>query len=606
VSVRIEEFVAHLGWEVDASELEGFNESLKDTVAFFAKIAAAVAGATVALAAFTVATNRQTSIQTQLAEAYDISAESAENWGFLLGAIGFDMNNVVRSAKDLSVRLGQAFAGIGDAATMKDAVHSLGLEFESLRNQKPEEQFKTILQAAKDLDDSQVALAASQQLLGRQGSTITGFLRDQEGTIEELLEAQGKFNFLTQENREQATRFTALMDNVGAVTDSVKASFAAFLSEALAPLAKEFLEWVKANRELIKIKIAEWADRIGRFMAAVFRTMRWGLLALDSLIDKFGGLQNILAVLTGMFAGFALVKIINLFMRFGPLVLAAVSAVKKLTVASALLGAKWILAAGAIALAGLAINSLVRFFQGKDSLVGDIGEKIALGMHSAELAVLEFFGLSKDEARLFKEGMDLTFTRAVYDIGQNADAAWEHWLGFLTELNTANWGEWAEIWKDVWRGFVNWLGGLWGNFAGWFKVNVADVMMTTVQNAVQGAMILLRKIPLVGGFFKTSEGPDSHLAEIQSSVASATQGVGLRATNQQLPSLGVLQTINQTRELLNTANNISRSSSPTVNVTNNITQQPGESGESLARRIQGSIHEELSRAVRDNDSGVRY
>ena len=187
MSVRIEEFVAHLGWEVDGSELENFNSQLKDTVAFFAKAAAAIAGATVALTAFTVATNRQTSIQTQLAEAYDISAESAENWGFLLGAVGLEANNVIRAAKDLNVRLGQAFSGIGDASTIKDAVKSLGLEFESLRDLKPEQQFRTILQAAKDLDNGQIALAASQQLLGRQGAIVTGFLRDQKGTIEELL-----------------------------------------------------------------------------------------------------------------------------------------------------------------------------------------------------------------------------------------------------------------------------------------------------------------------------------------------------------------------------------------------------------------------------------
>jgi hypothetical protein len=608
VSVKIEEFVAHLGWEVDASELENFNSQLKDTVAFFAKIAAAIAGATTALAAFTVATNKQTSIQTQLAEAYDISAESAENWGFLLGAIGLETENVIRAAKDLNVRLGQAFAGIGDAKTMKDAVKSLGLEFQKLKNLKPEEQFKTILQAAKDLDNSQVALAASQQLLGRQGTMLTGFLRDQEGTIEELLEAQGKFNLLTQENREQAVAFTALWDNTTAVLGSAKASFAAFLGEALAPLLKEFLDWVKLNRELIKIKIAEWAERIGRFMEIVFRTMKWGMLVLDEIVSVFGGFKNVLAALGGVIAGLALSKLVMLFMKLGPLVLSAVAAVKKLTVASALLGAKWMIAAGAVALAGLAINSLIRFFQGKDSLVGEIGGHIADQMELGILSVGKFFGLTEEQSKLWKEELDLKFTRLLWDIEKTFKGAWEAVSGWFNAMLSLDWAEVGELWGDAWRSIVKGLGKIWKGFVDWFKTNVIDAITIGVRIAFQTATTMLKKIPLVGRLFDEPKGAlgESIGQGAKTSAVNIAAGVAVPATVPQLPSLGVLRTINQTRELLNTVNNVSKTSSPTVNLTQNITQQPGESGEALGRRIQSGVKEEFATAIRDNDSGVEY
>jgi hypothetical protein len=592
MSVKIEEFVAHLGWEVDASELEDFKNQAKDTAVFFAKIAAAITGATAALTAFTVATNRQTSIQTNLAKAYDISAESAENWGFMLGAVGLEANNVIRAAKDLNVRLGQAFSGIGDATTIKDAVKAIGLEFESLKNQKPEEQFKTILQAAKDLDNQQVALAASQQLMGRQGAIVTGFLRDQEGTIEELLEAQGKFNFLTQENRDQATAFTALMDNVGAVTDSVKSSFAAYLGEALSPLAKEFLEWVKLNRELIKLKIAEWAERIGRFMSAVFRALRWGFFVLKDVVDAFGGLHNVLALLSGVLAGFALVKIVNLFMKLGPLILGVTKGITSLRLATVALAGKWLLVGGIIALAGLAINSLVRFFQGKDSLVGEIGGKVADEMEEAQLAIFEFMGLTREQARLAKEEADLRFTQMLWSIEKWARGAWKSVSEFWGQLMSLDWGQIAELWGDVWRSFANWFKRLWSGIVNWFSDNVIGVIVFGVKDAIKKATAFARKIPLIGRLFDSGEAANTQVAPATGSL--------------QLPSSGVLQAVSQVRNSVNNVNNASTRSSPVINATYNITQRPGESGEDLSRRIQGGIREEMAKAIRDNDTGVKY
>jgi hypothetical protein len=593
MSVKIEEFVAHLGWEVDASELEDFKNQAKDTAIFFAKIAAAITGATAALTAFTIATNKQTSIQTQLAKAYDISAESAENWGFMLGAVGLNTENVIRAAKDLNVRLGQAFSGIGDAKTMKDAVQALGLEFNSLKDQKPEEQFKSILQAAKDLDNQQVALAASQQLMGRQGAIVTGYLRDQEGTIEELLEAQGKFNLLTEENREQAMAFTALWDNTTAVLGSAKSAFAAVLGEALSPLLKEFLKWVKANRELIKLKIAEWAERIGRFLAGVFRVMRWGFFVLKDVVDAFGGLRNVLALLSGMLAGFALVKIVNLFMRFGPIIWKAVKAIQAMKLATAALAGKWLLVGGVIALAGLAINSLVRFFQGRDSLVGDLGGMVAEEMDDAMLAMGRFLGLSEEDAKIWKEEMQLLFSRLMWDIEKSLGGAWEAVSELWAQFISLDWGQVAELWGDAWRAFANWFKRLWSGIVDWFSDNVIGVIVFGVKNAIQKATSFLKKVPLIGRLFDSPENVNARTTPPP-------------AASLQLPSLGVLQTVNQTRQLLNTANNVSKQTSPVVNATYNITQRPGESGADLSRRIQGGMREEFAKAIRDNDTGVEY
>lgn len=582
MSVKIEEFVAHLGWEVDSTELKKFKDQVKDTATFFAKVGAAIIGATGALTAFTVATTKQVSIQTRLAEAYGMSAAEVENWGFLLGAVGLEAENVIRAAKDLNVRLGQAFSGIGDANTIKDAVHSLGIEFESLRDQKPEEQFKTILQAAKDLDDQQAALAASQQLLGRQGAIVTGYLRDQEGTIEDLLKAQAEYNFLTEENRDQAKEFIGLWDNTGAVIDSAKASFASYLSEALAPLLKEFLEWVRANRELIKLKIAEWAEKVGRFLEVVFRVLKNGLFVLDKIIDAFGGLENVLAAVSGIVAGMAIAKLVKAFQILVPLIWSAVKAQGAWNLV--MQGGKLAGALGLLVLLGLAINSLVRFFQGRDSLVGDIGDAIAEQMHVGMEALAEFFGFSKDE-------FDMWLVRFVDDISDAFGEAWTVVSGFFKEMAALDWGDVADRWMDIWSSFVRWLEGLWDSFVNWLTVTVPNQILSSFRGMLNKIVSLVKEIPLIGGL--VGESP----------LKSAKGGLSAAAATVPQVSPGVLQTINQTRSIQRSVSNV-KGATVSVNSPITVHQQPGESGEALSRRITKGIRQEFAAAVRDNDTGV--
>lgn len=586
MSVKIEEFVAHLGWEVDATQLKDFNAQVKDTISFFAKAAAAIIGATTALTAFTVATTKQTSIQTRLAEAYGMSAEAVENWGFLLGGVGLEAENVLRLAKDLNVRLGQAFAGIGDANTIKDAVAALGIEFELLRKKKPEEQFRTILQAAKDLDDEQAALAASQQLLGRQGAIVTGFLRDQEGSVEDLLREQAKYNLLTEENREQAKAFVALVDNTGAVLDSAKASFAAFLGEALSPLLKEFLEWVKANRELIKTRIAEWAERVGRFIEITFRVLKWGFFALKKVVDAFGGLENVLAGLAGIIAGIGISKLIKLFTLLGPLIVKGTKAIKAFGAAGAIAGGKWMLLGGLLLIAGLAINSLIRWFQGRDSLVGDLGEKTGEQIQKGIHALAEWMGISG-------EILDRAIVITIDKIEDMFASIWRGISGFFKEMWNLDWPGLFEAWGAVWSMAVNSLRRLWDDFLHWFTITMPQKILIALAKLVPRAIQILRQIPLVG------EAVAGALKNIQIGLS------GPAARQQTSP--GVTQTINQTKAMQSAVTNISRQGGDIyVTAPMSITQQPGESGEALARRIQQGFREEMSLAIRDNDTGIEY
>jgi hypothetical protein len=596
MAVKIEEFVAHLGWEVDPKGLDSFKSSVSGVVDLFKKVAVAVAGATTALTAFAVVTNKQTSINARLAESTDMSAESLENWTFLLGAIDFNADKVIRTVKTLNDRIGQAASGIGDAATVKDATKALRIEFDELKKQAPEEQFKTILQASKELEDGQIAAAAATQLLGRQGAFLTGFLRDQKGTVEELLIEQAKYNLLTEENREQAKRFVGLWDNFNAVIDSSKAAFAAFLGEALSPLLEEFLEWVKLNREMIKLKIAEWAERAGKFLEVVFRIVQRMVVWVDRLADAFGGLQNIIAFLAGAGIGLFVVRMVRMFQTLVPLVWGAVKAYgawNLVTKAGKLMGV-----VGLLVLMGLALNSLVRFFQGRDSLVGDIGEAIAEQMDIGLQALADFFGFSKDEFNLWLVnivgGVEAAFSRA-----------FEVVVGFFEEaMNIRSYDQVLDAWQAAFSMLINSIQDMFKGLVAWLLDFVPSNVMKMLQNLISMATNFAKKIPFVGDAIGDTTvqlaGAVGKVPALQKTAQAST----FNPLSRQSPSPAAIQGAIQNRNVQNIANTSKKGGDLTFNVDMPVTQRKGESGVEFGNRVVAVLETQVAAAIRDNDTGI--
>lgn len=603
MTTKIEEFVAVLGWEVDPGKLDEFNNQVNGLVTTFAKVAAAVVGATAAVTAFAVVTNKQTSINARLAESIDLSAESLENWTFLLGAIDFNAEKVVRTVKTLNDRLGQVRAGIGDAATVKDAVKALNLEFKDLERLAPEEQLKTILQASKDLEDGQTAAAAATQLLGRQGAFMVGFLRDQEGTIEELLTLQAQYNLLTEEGRESAKEFTGLWDNFNAVIDSAKAAFAAYLGDALAPLLKEFLKFVRENRELIKLRIAEWAERVGRFLGFVWDVLRGMFDILSRIVDAFGGLENVLKAVVAVGSLLFLSKMVRLLQALGPLVLTAVSNWRGLVTA---LGAKAKLAGvlGLLVLAGLAINSLIRFFQGRDSLVGDIGLMIAKQMDIALEKMAEFFGFSKKEFDEWLIDIDQGFRVAF-------STAWDVVSGFFKEvaglLSPGTWAPILDAYQAVWSQFANWFQDFWRGVVDWIASFVPDGILNAIRSVLPRVSSLLSQIPGVGGALAGVVDAVKGIADAKVQVRQTTEQTAPRRPGQPPPTAPAIQAAQLNPLLRNVQTSIDRSartSNQEINNTFNVNQRRDENSQSFERRALDVVERAAASAMRTTDTGV--
>lgn len=648
----VEEFVAFLGWEVDDTELEGFQKQISGLGDMLKKATAVVVGAAGALTALTAVINQATAANIAMAKSVGVSSDFLENMGNIVKPLGFDVEHVTDLVEEMNNKIGES-VGLGiPISGVADATKILGLEFKTLRELAPEDQFIAILDAAKNLENQQAAVSAVDILMGGEANKILGFLREQDEGLLQLIERQMKLNLLTEAGRAGAERFNNTFGEMKTIIGSAKAEFFGLLGDALAPLIEKYRDWVMANNALIKSKIAEWADRLGRAVSWVINVFTWFIGKVDSVVTALGGLEHVLSlVAVGMIAAFGAKTIlaIGTFIKFMKLAgtEALIMNAKAMLIPLAI--------AAIIALFLLLGEDLYQFFTGGESALGKIGEKIAGFVHSdIRPGIANFLGMSPEELDMaflkVIDGMVWFWEQIVADaewaidkmvsvISWLIDAAVE-WVGRVVEF----WsfmsdmaGEMRLIWSAVGQTILDWFSSIidtignfinfiiasfwealasWGEFgkslndfftgmadeiydyfAGIANAFVAFVtslpakLIAFVRDSVSGVTDIIKELPLVGSLFGDDDGPIGSIPQSSLGALSTT-----RAPQASAGAKAAAATIN------NSAQSVSRTTSQS-NVFN-VTQQPGESGERLAERVASELQKASARAVSINDSGI--
>jgi hypothetical protein len=554
----VEEFIGVLGWEVDKKQLDAFGESVKSVTGTIKKIAGVVTVAVGAIAALTVVTNRQTAVSTKLARSFGVNIEQLENWGFLLSAIGINQNSVLKSAKKLNLNIGNAIGGIGESKAINDAVKSLGLNLKDLSKLAPEEQFEKVLNAAKNSENAQVGVAAATALIGRNAQELVGFLRTQEGSMSEILALQGRMNLQTEQGRQGAIDFIGAMDDSLAVFDSAKALFSGLVGGGLAPMLRMFTAWVAANRDLIQIQIKKWVRTFIDVLKFLLRALGFVFDKIKRIIDLLGGWNKALKMTTFFMAGLVGLRTLTALSSFVALIRAAGVAQAALAVKTGLTNVAMAGLKGVgLGLFALIAEDIWTMINGGDSVVGRLTQKIQPAFDSFANNILSKFGEIN--------GMTLDETQKVFSgfVGEVGS------LRFLLD-NAGQW--WAGFFSDIFGG----IKGVDTNIKTWIA-DTGNSFNNFFRDMLRNVRDFGKKI--------TSFLPDF--------VTGGTPNPATPGGSSPVPaSPGLL--------------NQSNSNKVTINQTNNVTQQPGQSAGALGAALAGGIGEQVSRAVRNANTGVVY
>lgn len=568
----VEELVAFLGWEVDSKELDGFNDQVKSVTDTVKTVAVAVGAAAAGVATFVTLTNKATAVTLGMAQANEVAAETAEDLGRMLSIIGMDTRSVIKSFAFLNKTMGGIKTGAVSATVVDKSLKGVGLRLQEIQKLTPEDQFVAVMEAARGTEDAQVAAAAATALFGREAGKMVGFFRTQTKTVRELLEIQNQMNLQTEEGRAGALRFFGALDLLEAAGQSVRESLAGLIGGGLAPLMEGWVEWIAANRELLQLKIAEWADRITKAFTWFVRGVKWVVTNVTKLVDTMGGLENVLKLIGVAAGAMFTARVISMVVTF-------TKAVKSAGIATALMNAGIaltpLLIAGVVALLFLLGEDLYQFFTGGESLLGDLGDKIAEFAHmNIRPFIASLLGMTPEE-------LDLAMVKVVSSV-----------TNFFTKTIPGVWSEGVLIIENLIQGFVDKIWPILNSIYDFyvdvytrikdFVTGIAGAMYNTIVGNFDKA------IAKVKGALNAIPGLDKVL-DLNTTVAPATAGLGATAGARAVAS--------------SITNSVQRSSAVNVSSPITVTQQPGQSGTDLARQIADELGKAVSRAAKRADSG---
>ncbi|SME96279.1 phage tail tape measure protein [Desulfovibrio gilichinskyi] len=281
---------------------------MKSQIGDAARIGVGVAAGIGVVGAAVTMTNKATGEQVALARSLNMSADSLQAWGGVAKEAGFEIDNVGDLVEEMNNKLGES-AGLEETTPVKESLEMLGLSFEELRDMKPEEQFREIAKAIKDMPDQQAAVSAADMLFGGEANKFFGYLRSRKEGIDEILDQQMRLNVLSDEGRAGAAAYNTAFSHLTTVVGSVTSEFFGLIGGAIAPLVDEYgpklADWVTSNKkDLIGIGDAV-KDSIPGFLAfgrGVYTVVSTIGSAVSTVASFVGGFDN-LAIAIGFAFG---------------------------------------------------------------------------------------------------------------------------------------------------------------------------------------------------------------------------------------------------------------------------------------------------------------
>lgn len=225
--------------------------------------------------------------------------------------------------------------------------------------------------------------------------------RDTEAALRNLTSGSGRFaNLMIKQSKSLFGIISNLKDNFTILAIEIGQS----LLPETKKVASGILEWVDANKELIKTKVLFYTKELIKFFKGLLGILYSIGLVLRSTAMLFGGVEKSLQLLLKVALAFIALKFA---IHLGALVSGAAQVAAgfaKMGTAGLIAQAKILaipLAIGAaIAAIGLIIEDIVAYFQGKDSLTGRMIREFQKNFPQATVFISEFFGYFKSQIML--------------------------------------------------------------------------------------------------------------------------------------------------------------------------------------------------------------
>lgn len=284
-----------------------------------------------------------------LAGRYRVSSQLIQVAGALVEESGGDMESAAKAIGKLTQSMNEAINGGEEQAA---AFAGVGLSIADLRKLRPEEVLARMADAFKGSNKDLAKQAVLLKLMGKDGTVAMEAL-NQGGQAwrDKLQEMLDDGRIFSAQQLQNADAFDKAWQRAVGAFEGVKNLLGLDLAQALLPVIDATREWLKANREIIRDKFAEFLARLPELLESV-----WS--AAQIVFQAFAVLARVLQFLAGTFGaaniaiGAALLALVPLGISLGKAAVAVFGLGRAVLVA---MGPVGILAAAVVALAALVI-----------------------------------------------------------------------------------------------------------------------------------------------------------------------------------------------------------------------------------------------------------
>lgn len=367
----LDSFFVALGFEVDTSKVEQFNQQAKALRTTILEVGAVAIGAAAGIGLLSIGVAQSLGELQKFAELNDISARSVAAFGKIATENDSSLDAVKDTIQGLNRVAGEAALGIGRGAM---TFEKLGMNAKDVNGK-----VKTFDVLLGEISDKMVGLSQMERLamaakLGID-PTMVNLLKKGSTNLAELREeAEGFIPFTEQQYK--------LANEVDKLYNKAKGSIGIFtkiIGASLLPLAKQVLQtymaWFKESR-----KATSGAVTTGlQILIGVLGTMwDWTMRIVSAVKGMYDMLSKIPGITYIVIAAFAVLAALKTYEVFNNLI-GALRAVRYGMMAfGATISPVAVLVGGLILAIGLLIDDFINFREGNDSLIGSLAEKFPI------------------------------------------------------------------------------------------------------------------------------------------------------------------------------------------------------------------------------------
>ncbi|XZE33799.1 hypothetical protein SH501x_004596 [Pirellulaceae bacterium SH501] len=402
-----------------------------------------------------------------------MSTEALSTLGFAAEQSGSNLESL--EAAIIKMQRSLVDAARGSQSTV-EGFAALGLSANELLKLAPDEQFKAVAEAIKQVKDPALKAALAMRVFGRGGAGLIPFLEEGKAGIEALqAEARSLGLELGQDDANLAANLNdalnRLMRSMKAVSMAIGSALAESINRALVPMTKlvvGVIQWIKTNKALVvsTFKIAGLITVISGSLIALGATFALISTAIGGFLSTLGFVSGVLTAMGTLFA-------------------ALVSPIGLVSMAVLALGTYLLYASG---VGGQAIQWLGSKFETLRSDVstamGAIGKALTAGDLSSAAKILwltlklewmrgirvltEYWVAFKDSMLSVTEGLTYGMAQAISDGWAGIEVAWVETIGFLSDA----WSLFTGTLTKTWHSTVGFIKKAWTRLKGMFDSDI--------------------------------------------------------------------------------------------------------------------------------------